>query len=349
MVIIVLMIGCTFRIPQPIHRIDIPPVDNKINLQIGLVITEDYRNKEFIIKGGDTYILPVGENLVYHSKAIVNQVFTDPIILKGNEEKKYSEKIEYYLKPKVLMTERTTGVFSFSESKTTIGVEWKLYKKEPKPLWVETIVGTGVGQSGGVFELYHILTKNMKSALQDLFAKSQKAMVSSNLLRKLKNDKNLLAKSYKKKPDRVSEGSAPNDRLRSVTPGDTQSLMSQDLPDPKRKVSIDDIPSAELCAEQIRDLFSNKIVKGTHLRRGFSFIRYFKPDGTLVEESPKTGKLSGKWRTVRNRLCIKWNNGKGRCGKIAKKDGKINLYGVRKSSANAPAVVYEEFYTANDQ
>ena len=85
----------------------------------------------------------------------------------------------------------------------------------------------------------------------------------------------------------------------------TTGKMSYHFPGAGGIVSIENMPSGQLTDTQITNLFSNKIVKGTHRRRGFSFKRYFRSDGSLIEKSPQRGNHSGYWRTNQDCLCIK--------------------------------------------
>ena len=120
------------------------------------------------------------------------------------------------------------------------------------------------------------------------------------------------------------------------------------FPPPGKIVSIVDIPSGRLTSAQIINLFSHKIVKGTHLRRGFSFKRHFRLDGFLIEKSPQRRELIGYWRTNQDCLCIRWGNKRERCGRIIKENEKINQYGIRKSGSDALVVTFEEFVSIND-
>lgn len=138
------------------------------------------------------------------------------------------------------------------------------------------------------------------------------------------------------------------DSLKSFSPQPTASKMPYRFPDQGEMVPIEDIPSGQLTDTQITSLFSHKIVKGTHLRRGFLFIRHFRLDGFLIEKSPQRGEHSGYWRTNRDCLCIGWNNKKEKCGKIIKENGKINQYRIKKSGSKVRVVAYEEFVSVND-
>ncbi len=119
------------------------------------------------------------------------------------------------------------------------------------------------------------------------------------------------------------------------------------FPPSGKKVSIENLPSGRLTDSQITNLFLHKIVKGTHLRRGFSFKRHFRQDGFLIEQSPQRGEHIGYWRTNQDCLCIRWDNKREKCSRIIKENGKINQYGIRKSGTDALVVTFEEFVSIN--
>lgn len=137
-------------------------------------------------------------------------------------------------------------------------------------------------------------------------------------------------------------------RFNPPAPQQTAGKIPYHFPDPGEMVSIENIPSGQLTDTQITNLFSHKIVKGTHLRRGFSFIRHFRLDGFLIEKSPQRGEHTGYWRANQGCLCIGWENKKEKCGKIMKKNGRINQYRLKKAGSKVRVVAYEEFVTIND-
>lgn len=141
---------------------------------------------------------------------------------------------------------------------------------------------------------------------------------------------------------------AQEDSFKSSRTQQTTGKMPYHLPAAGRIVSIEDIPSGQLTDTQIITLFSNKIVKGTHRRRGFSFERHFGLDGFLIEHSPQRGEHSGYWRTNQDCLCIRWKNGNEKCGKIIKENGKINQYHVKRSGSKVWVITYEKFASIKD-
>jgi len=186
-IIVIFMIGgCTHMYKQPLHEINLTPINDKINLSVGLIMTSEFRNAKWEKKSmGDTWILPIGENLVHHTVQLIKRVFTQSMILKEGVATQ-DTKVTYVMTPKVIFIEQAFGVSAFSEAKTSISVEWKLAEVSGKAVWVESIKGVGTGKAGNVFTGKEHMKERFKMALQDLFEKSQNAMLSSRLLRNLK-------------------------------------------------------------------------------------------------------------------------------------------------------------------
>ena len=180
----------THMYKQPIHEINLSSAQARINLPVQLILTDDFRNAKWEMSSlGSTFTMPVGENLVHHTIRLVRNVFTQPLILdvKTNPQGNNIE-AEYTLRPEMVFIEQTTGVSGYSESQLSIGIEWNLARKTGAPVWIETIKGVGVERQGNPFfaaQVEGYQRKRLKSALQEVFEKSQEAMLSSPLLRRL--------------------------------------------------------------------------------------------------------------------------------------------------------------------
>lgn len=184
---ILLFSGCTHMFEQPIHEINSEPIDSKINLSVGLFLSDDFRNAKYERESmGDTWIIPIGENLTHHSVQLMERVFDQSVILEEDLNNIKNTKAKYVMAPELLFFDWAFGVSAFSESKISLGVEWKLTDISGKVVWVETVNGVGTGKQGNMFTGDDHMEINVKRALQDLFNNSQDAMLSSRLLRILK-------------------------------------------------------------------------------------------------------------------------------------------------------------------
>ncbi|MEW6600969.1 MAG: hypothetical protein AB1499_08355 [Nitrospirota bacterium] len=188
--VVILMVtgGCSFThtYKQPIHNVSLPTVQDRINLRVKLELSDDLLNSNLVtFYDPDRYIVPMGENLSYHSIQLVKNVFTDPIIPGDNVSPEVDVAV-YILTPKIISA---TSIRA-KDAKTTIVIEWSLSNKSTgKTVWVETVSGEGSAHHGvpNLSLKEGNQTERFEMALRDLFEKSQSAMLSSNILRKLSN------------------------------------------------------------------------------------------------------------------------------------------------------------------
>ncbi|MBU1055515.1 MAG: hypothetical protein KKC46_17080 [Proteobacteria bacterium] len=183
--IIFFISGCTHLYNQPLHEINLMPVNDKINLSVGLVMTDEFRNVKWEKKEiGDTFILPIGENLAHQTEQLMKRVFANSVVLEGVNPTQNTE-IKYIMTPKVIFVEQSLGATAFSNAILSIIVEWKLTDPKGKAVWQETVKGVGTGQTGNIVTGGANMEKRFKMALQDLFEKTQEAILSSDSLRNI--------------------------------------------------------------------------------------------------------------------------------------------------------------------
>jgi len=143
------------------------------------MITDDLKQaKSEVHYGLDTIIIPMGENLVYHTEMMLRNVFTDVIISEYSNIDISKSETSYIMIPKLLFAENATGPWLWSPAKAAIAMEWKMIKRSGEKVWIETITGTYVDKMGGTKEA-------IKQAYTDLLRKSQEQMLSSKILRNL--------------------------------------------------------------------------------------------------------------------------------------------------------------------
>jgi hypothetical protein len=159
-----------------------------------LVLTDDFRNAKYVSSAfGDTFIAPIGENLIFHSINLVKNVFTEPMI--PNENVYPEASVDYILTPNIIDLISISG----SQAVTSLFVEWRLVKQSSgKALWVETIKGQASGNylSAGWSMAGDRYSKRIKAALQDLFENTQNAMLSSSILKKINYPENKTGQIY---------------------------------------------------------------------------------------------------------------------------------------------------------
>ena len=69
--------ACTHIYKQPIHTVNLTQTNDKLPLSVELLITDELRNAKLEEHyAGDTFIVPLGENLIYQSEKLMNNVFS---------------------------------------------------------------------------------------------------------------------------------------------------------------------------------------------------------------------------------------------------------------------------------
>lgn len=182
-----LQAACTHVYTQPIHSVHLPEVSRKIDVPVELVITDAFREAKWEDhRLGDTFIVPIGDNLVHHTKGLTRNVFVRSY---NRDERNVGEaewpSDRYVLAPKLAFVKQSFGVHAFSEARTSIGIEWELQNSRGEPIWVETVQGEGLGTPGNMYTHKTKGKERFQLALQDLFVKSQEAMLNSEVFRKL--------------------------------------------------------------------------------------------------------------------------------------------------------------------
>jgi serine/threonine protein kinase len=86
--------------------------------------------------------------------------------------------------------------------------------------------------------------------------------------------------------------------------------------------SVDNYKS--MSKTEIISMFSGKTISGEHIKKKFSFSRYYAPDGTLYEQSSRSSPRMGKWSAKEGMLCEEFQD--FGCHKIVKDGNVIRKY-----------------------
>ena len=177
--IVLLLSGCATVWEQPIHEVHLSPTNHQFEFPVALLLTQEYRNATY------EEAVPLGENLVHHTEVLMKSLFSNLTFL-DNDPGTNKQDTKYILKPRVAFIVQNYGVSAFSEATMKVAVEWNLLTNTGKPVWVETVEGVGVANTGNIFTGESNQKERVQEALQELFANTQKAMLSSNVLKNLK-------------------------------------------------------------------------------------------------------------------------------------------------------------------
>ncbi|TNF98567.1 MAG: hypothetical protein EP297_07685 [Gammaproteobacteria bacterium] len=78
--------------------------------------------------------------------------------------------------------------------------------------------------------------------------------------------------------------------------------------------------------DEIISAFSGKTVEGYHIKKSFSFTRYYDPDGTLEAVSKKKGVRVGQWSAVEGMLCEDF--GRKKCRRVVEQGEAVKKFGA---------------------
>lgn len=112
---------------------------------------------------------------------------------------------------------------------------------------------------------------------------------------------------------------------------------------------INNLKSGPLSGQDILTLFSNNTVDGHHVRKNFTFTRYFAADGRLLEKNTKKGARAGRWRVKGKTLCERFENQRESCREIVKEDNTIKKYTTTGKGERVVAIVYKRFRYGNPE
>jgi len=179
--------GCTniYRIPDVSLRNQGSEysVDKKINLAVNLCLTDELKAAKWekhIM--GDTYIIPIGNQLAKNASELSDILFRD-VVVTSTPVPVGTRHADAVLTPRVIAIERSYGATAFGESILTIVFEWKLEDSQSNPIWVDSIKGEGRLNVGNYFTHKGNAEEQVEMLLKDLFGKSFQAMKASPEIR----------------------------------------------------------------------------------------------------------------------------------------------------------------------
>ena len=175
------LFGCTVVYEVPTKEIDYLPV-KKVDLRVDLQISQELRNAQGIQEAmGDTYIIPLGELLVLNSKNLTNTLFTSFVVTEKSSPSKKKE-ADAILIPRMVDFQRDRPNKVEDKQRTMIVYEWTLKDPRGKVIWLDTIIGEGIGpMKQPLFK--DAAYDQTKALMDDLFQKSYQAISSSKEIR----------------------------------------------------------------------------------------------------------------------------------------------------------------------
>ena len=181
-----LLAGCTTVYEAPANISVNYPAANKIPLSVELRLTDELRAAQWLRKSmGDKFVMPLGVVLSDHAEAMSRHLFSKVTVAKENVSGSAPVHHDATLLPKPVAIERSIGATAFGESILTVVLEWTLTDSNGQLVWVDTIKGRGIENSGNVFTHRSNASDQIEAMIKDLFEKSYKAISNSPEIRSL--------------------------------------------------------------------------------------------------------------------------------------------------------------------
>jgi hypothetical protein len=111
---------------------------------------------------------------------------------------------------------------------------------------------------------------------------------------------------------------------------------------------IENMKDGRLSDQDILTLFKNNTVDGYHVRRNFTFTRYYAADNRMVEKSTNKGIRQGRWRVSNNSLCEQFDK-REYCAEIIKKGKTITKFVINQKGKRVVSIVYKRFRYGNPE
>lgn len=181
-----LLAGCTSVYKAPANISVNYLAAEKIPLSVELRLTDELRAAQWVRKSmGSTFVMPLGVVLSDHAEAMSRRLFSKVTVTKNNVPDSAPVDSDAVLSIKPVAIERSLGATAFGKSILTVILEWTLTDSNGQLVWVDTIKGQGVKNSGNVFTHKSNASAQIEAMIKDLFEKSYQAISNSPEIRSL--------------------------------------------------------------------------------------------------------------------------------------------------------------------
>lgn len=138
--------------------------------------------------GGDTWRLPLGENLTRNADNMARQLFTS-VTLENAPNDAAIPGVDATLIPKMTAFEQSSGAFAWTEATTSIVMQWTLKDAKNGVIWADTLRADVKGSLGTAFTRNANTDKRTAEAIEKVFHDSFAAISAAPEIRKLAANK----------------------------------------------------------------------------------------------------------------------------------------------------------------
>jgi hypothetical protein len=177
-------IACTHIMHVPYAAVSNYPDIEKINLNVGLAILPELSEAKWEYHHmGDTWLMPLGENLTQHSEEMVKKLFSSVRV-----EKKLTANtirgVDITIIPKMKAFEGSSGAFAWSDAVATIVMEWTILDSRNNILFADTIRADATSKLGVSFAQQSRGEERTEEAIESVFRDSFVSISKSSEIRK---------------------------------------------------------------------------------------------------------------------------------------------------------------------
>jgi hypothetical protein len=147
--------------------------NNKIDLTVTLVLSEEFKNYSWDAPTGRRYTLMIGESLSKNAKLLCDNAFKKVIT---SSDAVGSHDSDAVLIPEVVLVDKTQAAFGPQMVEMEIQVLWTLKNREGKIIWIDTIKGFGHEKMGGPFSFDKNTKKQINMAMGNMFKNTHEAL-----------------------------------------------------------------------------------------------------------------------------------------------------------------------------
>ena len=175
-IIILALSACVHVYDTPKSPVTGYPSVEKINLKVGLHLTEEFRQAKWERhRMGDTFRILLGETLSQNAEVVARELFSEVVVADSNHAL-LGTGVGGILTPKVIFVDRTWASTIVGLSVFTIMLEWKLEDLQGNIIWIDSIRGEGIKEQRDEEE-------QIRATIDDLFHNSFSAISSSPEIR----------------------------------------------------------------------------------------------------------------------------------------------------------------------
>lgn len=160
------------------------PSATKIPLNVGLVLTDEFKASKWERSSmGDTFVMPIGENLARNSEALAKQTFSNVTVAKSQNGFSTAN-VSAILTPRLAALDQNQAAWAFGKSTLVVILEWEMRTPDGDLIWVDSVKGEGKNSGGNSFTHAGQAEERIEQAVDMLFASSYQTISKSKEIKR---------------------------------------------------------------------------------------------------------------------------------------------------------------------